>query len=101
MSGLKEQGDLFWMLTHQETQSGISTFFYFKKIVVVKSFTADSNLLQPTGSVNRTPSHVTCSRVCTHIVNTIHHEPEIHEHIYVTKRLRNNVHELQAHSHLH
>ena len=24
-------------------------------------------------------------------VNTIHPEPEIHEHIYVTKRLRNNV----------
>ena len=33
MSGLKEQGDLFWMLTHQETQSGILTFF--QKIVVV------------------------------------------------------------------
>ena len=27
------------------------------------------------------------------IVNTIHPEPEIHEHIYVTKRLRNNVHD--------
>ena len=26
MSGLKEQGDLFWMLTHQETQSGNLTF---------------------------------------------------------------------------
>ena len=25
--------------------------------------------------------------------NTIHPEPEIHEHIYVTKRLRNNVHD--------
>ena len=24
-------------------------------------------------------------------VNTIHPEPEIHEHIYVAKRLRNNV----------
>ena len=23
MSGLKKQGDLFWMLTRQETQSGI------------------------------------------------------------------------------
>ena len=23
MSSLKEQGDLFWMLTHQETQNGI------------------------------------------------------------------------------
>ena len=62
MSSLKEQGDLFWMLTHQETQSEILTVF-FKKIVAVRSFTADSNLLQPTGSVNRTPSHVTFSRV--------------------------------------
>ena len=26
-------------------------------------------------------------------MNTIHPEPEIHEHIYVTKRLRNNVHD--------
>ena len=26
-------------------------------------------------------------------VNTIHPEPEIHEHIYMTKRLRNNVHD--------
>ena len=29
--------------------------------------------------------------VCVCLVNTIHPEPEIHEHIYVTKRLRNNV----------
>ena len=27
MSSIKEQGDLFWMLTHQETQSGILTSF--------------------------------------------------------------------------
>ena len=27
------------------------------------------------------------------LVNTIHPEPEIHEHIYVTKRLRNIVHD--------
>ena len=48
MSGLKEQGDLLWILTHQETQSG---FFdqIFCKFVVVRSFTAESNLLQPTG----------------------------------------------------
>ena len=38
------------------------------------SVTADGSLLSPTGGVN-----------------TIHPEPEIHEHIYVTKRLRNNV----------
>ena len=57
MSSLKEQGDLFWTLTHQDTQSGILTRFF--KFVVVRSFTADSNLLLPTGSVNRTPSHVT------------------------------------------
>ena len=40
---------------------------FFKKIVVARSFTADGNLLQPTGCVNRTPSHVTFSRVCTHV----------------------------------
>ena len=28
-NSLKEQGDLFWMLTHQETQSGILTRFFF------------------------------------------------------------------------
>ena len=38
------------------------------------SVTADGSLLSPTEGVN-----------------TIHPEPEIHEHIYVTKRLRNNV----------
>ena len=38
------------------------------------SVTADGSLLSPTGCVN-----------------TIHPEPEIHEQIYVTKRLRNNV----------
>ena len=38
----------------------------FLKFVVVRSFTADSNLLQPTGCVNRTPSHVTFSRICMH-----------------------------------
>ena len=59
-SGPKEQGDLFWMLSHQETQSGIFDIFLF---VVVRSLTADSSLLQPTGGVNRTPSHVTFSRV--------------------------------------
>ena len=38
----------------------------FFKFVVVRSFTVDSNLLQPTGGVNRTPSHVTFSRTCMH-----------------------------------
>ena len=65
MSGSKEQGDLFWTLTHQETQSGIfDKFFLF---VVVKWFTADCNLLQPTGCVYRTPSHVTfLALACIH-----------------------------------
>ena len=31
MSGFIEQGDLFWMLTHQETQSKIWTRFFEKK----------------------------------------------------------------------
>ena len=38
------------------------------------SVTVDGSLLSPTGGVN-----------------TIHAEPETHEHIYVIKRLRNNV----------
>ena len=33
----------------------IIIFFFLKKKVVARSFTADGNLLQPTGSVNRTP----------------------------------------------
>ena len=40
------------------------------------SVTADGSLLSPTEGVN-----------------TIHPEPEIHEQIYVTKRLRNIVHD--------
>ena len=27
---IKEQGDLFWTLTHQDTQNGIWTIFFFK-----------------------------------------------------------------------
>ena len=34
--------------------------------VVARSFRGDGNLLQPTGGVNRTPSHVTFSRVSLH-----------------------------------
>ena len=41
--------------------------FFLKKKYVARSFTADGNLLQPTGGVNRTPSHVTFSRVCTNV----------------------------------
>ena len=45
------------------------------KIFIVNiSVTADGSLLSPTRGVN-----------------TIHPEPENHEHIYVTERLRNNV----------
>ena len=43
MSSLKEQGYLFWTLTHQDTQSGI--FDRIFQFVVARSFTADSNLL--------------------------------------------------------
>ena len=37
------------------------------EFVVARSLTADGNLLQPTGGVNRTPSHVTFSHICTHV----------------------------------
>ena len=68
----KNRGDLFWMLTHQENQSGFSDDFFSKKIVVIRSFTADSNLLQPTESVNRTPTHVAFSRVSQHTFQCSH-----------------------------
>ena len=74
MSSIKEQGDLLKTLPHQATRSGILTKFFFfkKKSVVVRSFTADGNLLQPTGCVNRTPSHVTFSRVFSALVTVSH-----------------------------
>ena len=40
--------------------------YCLKKFVVARSFTADGNLLQPTGCLNRTPSHVTFSPVSQH-----------------------------------
>ena len=54
----------------------VSERIEFKIFIVNLSVTADGSLPSPTGGVN-----------------TIHPEPEIHEHIYVTKRLRNNVHD--------
>ena len=74
MSSLKEHGDLFWMLTHQENQSGFfdDIFLKKKKRVVIRSFTADSNLLQPAESVNRTPSHVTFSRTSHALISMSH-----------------------------
>ena len=45
MSSLKEQGDLFWMHTSKNSDLNFGKIFF----VVVRSFTADSNLLQPTG----------------------------------------------------
>ena len=44
----------------------------FLKFVVVRSFTAVSNLLQPTGCVNRTHSRVTFSRVLHTLVSMSH-----------------------------
>ena len=43
----------------------------FTSFVVVRSLTADSNLLQPTVSVNRTPSHVTFSRTHDRVAHDI------------------------------
>ena len=54
MSGITEQGDLLKRLSHKAAQSDTLTSF-FEKNVEVRSFTADSNLLQPTGAVNSTP----------------------------------------------
>ena len=65
MSSIKEQGD-FWTLIHHDTQSGIF-LTRFSSFVVVRSLTSDGNLLQTTGSVNRTTSDVTFSRICIHL----------------------------------
>ena len=53
----------------------IIRFFFQKMFVAVGSFTADSNLLQPTGGVNSTPhtspfsrSQRTCLMMYTHIM---------------------------------
>ena len=54
----------------------VSTSREFRIFIVNKSVTADDSLLSPTVGVN-----------------TIHPAPEIHEHICVTKRLRNIVHD--------
>ena len=45
---------------------GAHNYLFLKKIVLARSLTADGNLLQPTGGVNRTPSHVTFSNVSLH-----------------------------------
>ena len=39
---------------------------------MVRSFTADGNLLQPMDCVNRTTSHVTCSRVFSALITVSH-----------------------------
>ena len=49
---------------------------FFLKCVAVRRFTVDSNLLQPTGGVNRTPSHVTHFKRRTWLwlkVSCVHH----------------------------
>ena len=66
MSSIKEH--LLKTLPHQAAQSEtLTSFFFLKKNVVVRSFTADTNLLQPTGGVNSTPhtSHFH-ALACTH-----------------------------------
>ena len=63
MSSIKEQGDLFWTLTqYSEWNFDISY-----KNVAVRSFTGDSNLLQPTGFSTEHPrtSHY-LAFACTH-----------------------------------
>ena len=54
--------------------SDVSTFKFFFGFVAVRSFTANSGLLQPTESVNTTPSHVEFSQCCAlihmHIVGS-------------------------------
>ena len=49
------------------TKAGGAHENIFFEFVVVGSFTADSNLLQPTGSVNSTPHTSPFSRACAHL----------------------------------
>ena len=51
-----ERGDPLFVPSFHKT-SDVSTFKIFR-FVAVGSFTADSSLLQPTGGVNTTTSHV-------------------------------------------
>ena len=63
MSGLKSTGrPVLDAHSSRNSEWNFDKFLF----VVVRSFTADSNLLQPTVGVNRTPSHVTFSRICMH-----------------------------------
>ena len=56
MSGLNKTGRLsFGRSLIKILRVEFLTIFFWEKIVVARSFTADGNLLQPTGSVNRTP----------------------------------------------
>ena len=71
MSSLKELRDLFWMLIHSSRNSEWN-FDKILEFVVVRSFTADSNPLQPTEHVNRTPSDVTFSRVLHTLISMSH-----------------------------
>ena len=49
-----ERGDPLWVPSFHRT-SDVSTFKNFLRFVAVRSSTADSGLLQPTGGVNTTP----------------------------------------------
>ena len=63
MSGLKEQGDLFWMLTHQETQSGnFDNFFH----LLLSDRLQLIAICCKRRVVWTEPSHVTFSRTCVH-----------------------------------
>ena len=68
---INTNGGIHLLLPVPHGGSGMKTggahIFFLRKIVVARSFRVDGNLLQPTGGVNRTPSHVTFSRVCTHV----------------------------------
>ena len=53
------------MLDAHSSRNSEWNFDIYFEFVEVRSFTTDSNLLQPTVGVNRTPSDVTFSRVYT------------------------------------
>ena len=66
-SDMIERGDPLWVPSFHKT-SDVSTFKMFLRFVAVRSFTADSSLLQPTGGVNTTPHTVHFSQwnTCVH-----------------------------------
>ena len=84
-SDMMERRDPLWVPSFHKT-SDVSTFKFFLKFVAVRSFTADSSLLQPTEGVNTTP-------------HTSYFHSEIHAHTHGSNLVRTHSSHLMFHTH--